>query len=170
MDTAKGPEPPRKRRPWRRVAKGVLIALAVIATPLLAFQASYVLGTARMVSLADKLQPAPGWVEDGENVSGGFFCVPVAVPCDSMWRQYRTQQPPSPADIRQLAVTAGLDGNVEGDCESSPLPANVTGMYVACRAAGVLDGYDVEVRVLKLAENDPERIIQFKLSSIKNRR
>ncbi|MFB0836387.1 hypothetical protein ACETK3_00085 [Arthrobacter sp. E44] len=42
-------------------------------------------------------------------------------------------------------------------------------MYTACSAAGVLDGYDVEVRVLKLAENDPERIIQFRLSSIKNR-
>ncbi|UKA65644.1 hypothetical protein LFT44_14140 [Arthrobacter sp. FW306-05-C] len=122
-----------------------------------------------MVSLADRRHPLAEWEPDGENVSGGVFCVPVAVPCDSMWRQYRTQQPPAPADIRQLTVAAGLDGKVNGDCETSPLPANVTGMYTACNAAGVLDGYDVEVRVLKLAENDPERIIQFRLSSIKNR-
>ncbi|MGN7199254.1 hypothetical protein [Arthrobacter sp. SAFR-044] len=141
----------------------------MIATPLLLFQASYVLGTARMVSLADKLHPLAGWEPDGENVSGGIFCTPVAVPCDSMWRQYRTQQPPGPADIRRISVEAGLGGKVAGDCETSPLPSNVTGMYVACSATGVLDGYDVEVRVLKLAENDPERIIQFRLSSIKNR-
>ncbi|MDQ0768364.1 hypothetical protein QF031_001113 [Pseudarthrobacter defluvii] len=170
MDNSTGSQPPRRRRPWRRALKGVLIALAVIVAPLLLFQASYVLGTTRMVSVADRLQPAPGWIEDGEHVSGGFFCVPVAVPCDSMWRQYRTQQPVTPADVRRISVAAGLDGNVEGDCESSPLPPNVTGMYMACSAARVLDGYDVEVRVLKLAENDPERIIQFRLSNIKNRK
>jgi len=169
MDKSIGSQAPRRRRPWRRVFKGVLIALAVIAAPFLVLQASYVLGTARMVSLADRLHPLAGWEPDGENVSGGFFCVPVAVPCDSMWRQYRSQQPPAPSDIRKLTVAAGLDGKVDGDCETSPLPPNVTGMYTACSAADELDGYDVEVRVLKLAENDPERIIQFRLGSIKNR-
>ena len=170
MDATKDSQPPRKRRPWLRALKGTLITLAVIAAALLLFQASYLLGTARMVSLADRLRPLEGWKPDGENVSGGIFCTGIDVPCDSMWRQYRTEQPVTPDDVRRLSVAAGLDGKVEGDCQSSPLPANVSSLYTACLASGVLDGYDIEVQVLKHAEKDPEWIIQFELSSIKNRR
>ena len=73
------------------------------------------------------------------------------------------------SDIRRISVEAGLTGQVDGDCKTSPLPPNVTSLYEACSAKGVIDGYDVEVRVLKHSEDDPEGIIQFQLSSTKNR-
>ncbi|UUL77634.1 hypothetical protein NG819_09800 [Pseudarthrobacter sp. Fe7] len=169
MDTTRDSQPPRKRRPWLRALKGILVTLAVVAAALLLFQASYLVGTARMVPLADRLRPLEGWKPDGENVNGGIFCIGIDVPCDSMWRRFRTQQPVTAGDILRISSEAGLTGQMEGDCGTSPLPSNVTGMYVACKASGVLDGYDVEIRVLKLAVDDPERIIQCRLSSVRNR-
>jgi len=160
---------PRQRGWMPKALKVVLITLIVLASPLLLLQLSYVAGTAKMRAIADQMHPAPGWVPDGENVSGGIFCIGIAVPCDSMWRQYRAHQPVTPADVHRISVEAGLDGKVDGDCETSPLPPNVTSLYEACSAKGVIDGYDVEVRVLKHAEDDPEGIIQLRLSSIRNR-
>ncbi|MET4589080.1 hypothetical protein [Arthrobacter sp. 754] len=163
-----GLQRPPKRR-LRKWLKGVLLALLVLAAPVLALELSHVIGTAKMVAFADRLQPPPAWKEDAHNVTGGLFCTAVVEPCDSMWRSYRTQQPVVRNDIQRISDGAGLGVRVEGDCETSPLPPNVTAMYVACSAKGVRDGYDVEIRVLKLTDDDPERIIQFRLSSIKNR-
>lgn len=115
------------------------------------------------------MHPASGWEEEAHNVTGGLFCITVVEPCDSMWRQYRTHSPVTAGDVQQISDEAGLGTVVEGDCETSPLPSNSTGMYAACSAKGVRDGYDVEIRVLKLSDSDPERIIQFQLSSISNR-
>ena len=153
----------------RKWLKGVLIAALVLASPFVLLQLSHVIGTAKMVAVADELHPASGWEEEAHNVTGGLFCTTIVEPCDSMWRSYRTQQPVTRADIQRTSDEAGLGVSVDGDCETSPLPSNSSGMYRACSAKGVRDGYDVEVRVLKLSEDDPERIIQFRVSSVKNR-
>jgi hypothetical protein len=168
--TAPGNSAPRRAGGrLRKVVTVVLIISAVIASPLLLLQLSYVVGTAKMVAIADRMQPAPGWAEDGENISGGLFCISVAVPCDSMWRQYRTQLAVTPADVQRISDETGLQAPVVGDCETSPLPPNVTGLYEACSAKDVVDGYDAEVRVLKFGADDPDRLIQFRLSNIRNR-
>jgi hypothetical protein len=85
--------PARPARKTRAVLKTALIAVAVIAVPPALLQLSWLVGTAKMVIIADRMQPNPGWVQDGEHVSGGIFCIAVAVPCDSMWRSYRSQHP-----------------------------------------------------------------------------
>ncbi len=62
-----------------------------------------------------------------------------------------------------------LGARGRGDCQASPLRACRTGMYAACSAEGVVEGYDVRIRVLKLSEDDPRRIIQVEVSGIDNR-
>jgi hypothetical protein len=88
-------------------------------------------------------------------------------------RQYVAQLPVAAPgtvnEVQRISDEAGLEAIVSGDCETSPLPPNLTAMYEACSATGVINGYNVEVRVLKLSEDDPERIVQFRLSSVKNR-
>lgn len=145
------------------------MALAVLVSPFIVMQASFLIDTAPMVAVADGVRPAPGWREEAHNVSGGLFCFDVVVPCDSMWREYRTEQPVTVADVQRISDEAGLGARVDGDCETSPLRAGHTGMYTACSAEGVLDGYDVRIRVLKLGEDDARRIIQVAVSSIENR-
>ncbi|MBC7763001.1 MAG: hypothetical protein H7201_14660 [Candidatus Saccharibacteria bacterium] len=132
-------------------------------------EVAFNIATAPMVAIADKMRPVLGWHEEAHNVTGGPFCLGWDVPCDSMWRRYRTEQPVTPAEVQRISDEGLRGAKVEGDCETSPLPSNVTGMYTACSAKGVIDGYDVEIEVLKLADDDAERIIQFKVSSIKNR-
>ena len=161
------PRPARSR--LQKWLTGVLIALLILAAPFVLLELSHMIGTAKMRAVADRLQPASGWVEESHNVTGGLFCIAIVEPCDSMWHQYRTRLPVTAGDLQLISGKAGLGATVEGDCETSPLPSNVTGMYGACSAKGVRDGYDVEVRVLKLSVDDPERIIQFRVSSIKNR-
>jgi len=159
-----------KMSQFRKWLTGVLITLVVLASPLVLMQVLFNIGTAPMVAIADKMRPDPGWNEDGHNVAGGPFCIRYTVPCDSMWRSYRTEQHVTPADVQRISDEALRGAKVEGDCETSPLPAGLTGMYTACSAKGVVDGYDVEIKVLKLADfDDVERIILFKVSSIKNR-
>jgi hypothetical protein len=153
----------------RKWGTRALVALAVLASPFIVMQASFLLGTAPMVAVADRVQPAPGWREEAHNISGGLFCFDVVVPCDSMWREYRTQQPVTVAAVQRISDEAGLGARVRGDCETSPLRAGHTGMYTACSAEGVVEGYDVRIRVLKLSEDDPRRIVQVAVSSIDNR-
>lgn len=145
------------------------MALAVLDSPFVVMQASFLIDTAPMVAVADRLRPALGWREEAHNVSGGLFCLGLGVPCDSMWREYRTEQPVTVADVHRISDEAGLGARVEGDCETSPLRAGRTGMYTACSAEGVVDGYDVRIRVLKLGKDDARRIIQVGVSSIENR-
>lgn len=162
--------------PWvgtgrlRRWGTRVLVALAVLASPFIVMQASFLLDTAPMVAVADRVQPIPGWREEAHNVSGGLFCFDLVVPCDSMWREYRTERRVTVAGIQRISDEVGLGARVDGDCETSPLRAGRTGMYTACSAEGVLEGYDVRIRVLKLSEDDPRRIIQVAVSSIDSRR
>ncbi|TFC03987.1 hypothetical protein [Cryobacterium mannosilyticum] len=161
---------PSKRSRLRKWLTGALIALVVLASPFVVMEVAFNIATAPMVAIADKMRPDPSWSEDGHNVAGGPFCIRYTVPCDSMWRAYRTEQHVTPADVQRISDEALGGANVEGDCETSPLPAGLTGAYTACSATGIIDGYDVEIKVLKLADyDDVERIIQFRLSSIKNR-
>ncbi|MFI7583493.1 hypothetical protein ACH9DO_06845 [Kocuria sp. M1N1S27] len=132
-------------------------------------QASFLIDTAPMVAVADRVQPAPGWREEAHKVFGGLLCLGLVVPCDSMWREYRTDQPVTVAEVQRISDEAGLGVRVKGDCETSPLRAGRTGMYTACSAEGVVDGYDLQIRVLKLSEDDPRRIIQVRVNSIENR-
>lgn len=154
---------------FRKWGTRVLITLAVLASPFIVMQASFLIDTAPMVTVADRVQPAPGWREEAHNVSGGLFCFDLVVACDSMWREYRTEQLVTVAGIQRISDEAGLGARVDGDCETSPLRAGRTGMYTACLAEGVVDGYDVRIRVLKLSEDGPRRIIQVAVSSIDNR-
>ena len=151
---------------WLKV---VCILLGVIFAPPALLQVSHLVGTAPMVAISDRLLPDPGWNEDGENITGGLFCISYDVDCNSMWRSYRTEQKVAPADVQRISDEAMNGERVKGDCETSPLASNSTGTYVACSATAVVDGYDVEVRVLKLDEQSPDRIIQFLLSDVKNR-
>lgn len=132
-------------------------------------QAWFLVDTAPMVAVADRVQPAPGCREEVHNVSGGLFCFDLVVPCDTMWREYRTERPVTVAGIQRISDEVGLGARVGGDCETSPPRAGRTGMYTACSVAGVVEGYDVRIRVLKLSEDDPRRIIQVGVSSIDNR-
>ena len=138
--------------------------------PFVLMEVAFDIATAPMVAIADKLRPNPGWNEDGHHVADGPFCIRYTVPCDSMWRAYRTEQHVTPADVQRISDEALRGEKVEGHCKTSPPPAGLTGRYTACSAKGIVDGYDVEIKALKLADfDDVERIIQFKLSSIKNR-
>jgi hypothetical protein len=92
------------------------------------------------------------------------------VDCDSIWRSYRTEQKVTPADVQRISDEAMNGAKVKGDCETSPLPSNVTGTYEACSVSAVVDGYDVKVRVLKFSQDSPDGTIQLNLSSVKNRR
>ena len=154
---------------FRKRGTRVLVALAVLASPFIVMQASFLIDTAPMVAVADRVQPAPGWREEAHNVSGGLFCFDLVVTCDSMWREYRTEQVVTVSDVQRISDEVGLGARVDGDCETSPLRAGRTGMYTACSVEGVVDGYDVRIRVLKLSEDDPRRIIQVRVSSIENR-
>lgn len=164
-------KPPKKRwvPKWLKV---VLIVLAAIFVPPALLEASHVIATAKMVAIADRMHPAPGWKQDGENITGGLFCVRYDVDCDSMWRSYRTSQEVNPADLQRVLDEAAGGEKVQskGNCVTSPLPSNSDGMYESCSATAVVDGYDVEVRVLNLSKRSPDKIIQFKLSGVKNRR
>ncbi|KLU11087.1 hypothetical protein [Kocuria sp. SM24M-10] len=153
----------------RRWGTRAVVALAVLVSPFIVMQASFLIDTAPMVAVADRARPDPGWREEAHNVTGGLFCIDLAVACDSMWREYRTEQPVTVADVQRISDEAGLGVRVEGDCETSPLRPGRTGMYTACSAEGVVDGYDVRIRVLKFGEADARRIIQVAVSSIENR-
>ncbi|KUG56334.1 hypothetical protein AVL61_14575 [Kocuria rosea subsp. polaris] len=145
------------------------MALAVLASPFIVMQASFLIDTAPMVAVADGVRPDPGWREEAHNISGGLFCIDLAVPCDSMWREYRTEQPVTVADVQRISAEAGLGVRVEGDCDTSPLRPGSTRLHTACSAEGVVDGYDLRIRVLKFREGDTRRIIQVAVSSIENR-
>ena len=170
MQTRSDSSPQPKRRWLPTWLKIVLIVLAVIFGIPAILQVTHDIATAPMVAIADRMHPDPGWNAEGENITGGPFCIRYDVDCDSMWRSYRTEQKVTPAVVQRIGDEALNGAKVEGDCETSPLPSNVTGLYEACSVSAVVDGYDVEVRVLKLSEDSPDRIIQFTLSSVKNRR
>ena len=173
MQTRSDSSPQPKRRWLPTWLKIVLIVLAVIFGIPAILQVTHDIATAPMVAIADRMHPDPGWNAEGENITGGPFCIRYDVDCDSMWRSYRTEQKVAPADVQSISDEALNGAKVKGDCETSPLPSNVTGMYEACSVSAVsavVDGYDVEVRVLKLSEDSPDRIIQFSLSSVNNRR
>lgn len=153
---------------WLKV---VLIVLAVVFTPPVLLQVSHVIGTAPMIAISDRMHPDPAWKMDGQNITGGLFCISYDVDCDSMWRSYRTSQEVTPADLQRIIdeTAGGAKVQSQGDCVTSPLPANSNGMFVSCSASAVVDGYDVEVRALNLSKESPDKIIQFRISSVKNR-
>lgn len=169
MGDAADASPPAGTGRLRKWGTRTLVALAVLASPFIVMQASFLIDTAPMVAVADRVQPAPDWREEAHNVSDGLFCFDLVVPCDSMWREYRTERPVTVAGIQRISDEVRLGGRVDGDCETSPLRPGRTGMYTACSAEGVVDGYDVRIRVLKLSEDDPRRIIYVAVSSIDNR-
>lgn len=154
---------------FRRWGTRILMALVVLASPFIVMQASFLIDTAPMVAVADRVQSAPGWREEAHNVSGGLFCSDLVVRCGSMWREYRTEQPVTVSEVQRISDETGPGARVHGDCETSPLHAGRTGMYTACSAEGVVDDYAMRIRVLKLSEDAPRRIIQVAVSSIEDR-
>jgi hypothetical protein len=170
METGSGSAPQPKKRWLPKWLKVVLIVLAVIFGLPALMQVAHVVATAPMVEIADRMRPNPEWRQDGENITGGPFCVSYAVDCDSMWRSYRTEHQVVPADLQRISDEAMGDVKVKGDCVTSPLPPNSDGMFESCSVAAVIDGYDVKARVMNLSKNSSARIIQFQISSIKNRR
>ncbi|WIG17593.1 hypothetical protein [Kocuria rosea] len=90
------------------------MALAVPASLFIVMQASFLIDTAPMVAVADRVRPAPDWREDAHHVSGGLFCIDLAVSCDSMWREYRTEQPVTVADVQRISDEVGLGVRLAG--------------------------------------------------------
>lgn len=159
---------PLQKRWMPKWLKALIITLVLLASPLVVMQVSFVVATAPMVAIADDLYPDPGWKEDAHNVSGGPFCLGIDVPCDSMWRGYRTKQEITNADLQRISDGAGLGSKVEGNCSKKGTDP-FSGMHEVCSISGVKDGYDVKVSVSTIVEGNPERIIYFKINNVKNR-
>lgn len=110
---------------------------------------------APMVAVADRFHPEPGWTLQDEVITGGPFCVHIDVPCDAMHRTYRTKTVFTEDDLKNLAQKAGFDLTTSGPC-TTPKPDSAG--QTVCSAAGVANGFKVQISVVNITAGYPQLI------------
>ena len=124
-----------------------------------------------MESISHKLKASPGWVETNTNIVSKPFCLGMGIDCDSMFREYRTDNEVTREEIQSIIDNAGLKMEIVGDCRT-PLPSKYssTSNYV-CKAHGVSNGYEVGINVVSYNgynSHDEYNGIGFYISATKN--
>jgi hypothetical protein len=112
---------------------------------------------AELRSIADRLQPGPGW----ENLRtqppvGGAFGVPLDGPCSQYAYRWDTHRKYREGDLERYVQQVGLIPREFDACVRNPR-FNAGGL--SCRAVGVIDGWNVRIMITDDGQADDTNIV-----------
>jgi len=130
---------------WRRRLITVAVILASLATLFFGlWLTAYIQDKPekdKLHAIAGHLTTPSTWTMNWERETGGFGCVGVDVPCNSLNRQYELPSMITHDEFNALANNVGLDPKAtDGTCQDSPY---ATGLETYCRNTGTVDGHQV---------------------------
>lgn len=118
--------------------------------------------TAKLVALADHVQPGNGWKQDSdERILGTFMCMGVDVPCASLQRSWTPDHTPTTAEFNEVVKHTGWDMKVDPSCDP---PKGASGLIIFCSATAVVDSHYVRLDLIRTgADNDREVIVNLSI-------
>lgn len=139
---------------------GVFIIVAAIAgfVTLLEYPSYHASdeATAKMKSLADRVQPGTGWTPEANRVMGTFLCTPGDVPCDSLLRRWYPDHRLTTDEFTALVKKTGWDMKATPSCDP---PRGSSGLIELCSATALIDSYDVKISQIRTGADSGREVL-----------
>ncbi len=130
----------------------IIIAVPIVFILTVVFMLLYEGSTKGITDVASQFNPGPGWKLESKQVEPPRIVCLNSVPCPSVHETWTTNDDITKKDFVYLLNGHAEELELEGDCARAE---NVSGVGVAvCSASGLVDGYDMEARIIKSASNN----------------
>jgi hypothetical protein len=150
----------------KKMSRGRKIWLGVLAGTVASVTASFLWASwksdqivAELKSIADRLQPEPGWENlDTQSPVGGAFCIPLDGPCSQYIYRWDTHMKYREGDLERYVQQVGLIPQEFEACERNPR-FNAGGLN--CGGIGVINGWNVRITITDYGQDDDTNIVQI---------
>jgi hypothetical protein len=114
---------------------------------------------AELKSIADRLQPEPGWENlDTQPPVGAALCIPLDGPCSQYAYRWDTHRKYREGDLENYIQQVGLMPQEYKPCIRE---RRINAGGLDCRGIGVIDGWDVRITITDYGQDDDTNIVQI---------